>query len=232
MTLINISEPCGDLEQKMLQKVSRSFALTIPQLPATLQRQVANAYLLCRIVDTIEDDPGLSLAQKHMVMDQFLAVVSGQASPARFADEMRQFLSQQTAEGEKELILHTPQVVERLYSFTPHQQDVIRRCLKIMGKGMLEFQATASVRGLENISRMDAYCYYVAGVVGEMLTELFCSYSQKVAAHRETLLHLAPSFGQGLQMTNILKDFWEDRARGACWLPRDVFHAAGCDLTP
>ncbi len=43
-------------------------------------------------------------------------------------------------------------------------------------------------------------------------------------------MRLAVSFGQCLQMTNILKDFWEDRANGACWLPRDVFLAEGLDL--
>ncbi len=32
-------------------------------------------------------------------------------------------------------------------------------------------------------------------------------------------------------MTNILKDVWEDAARGSCWLPRDVFAAAGYDLS-
>jgi farnesyl-diphosphate farnesyltransferase len=31
-------------------------------------------------------------------------------------------------------------------------------------------------------------------------------------------------------MTNILKDVWEDRQRGACWLPQDVFREAGFDL--
>ena len=31
-------------------------------------------------------------------------------------------------------------------------------------------------------------------------------------------------------MTNILKDVWDDRDRGACWLPQDVFLAAGFDL--
>ena len=36
-------------------------------------------------------------------------------------------------------------------------------------------------------------------------------------------MRLAVSFGQGLQMTNILKDIWDDRERGACWLPRDAF---------
>ena len=44
-------------------------------------------------------------------------------------------------------------------------------------------------------------------------------------------LPLAVSFGQGLQMTNILKDIWEDRRRGACWLPRDIFSRAGFDLS-
>jgi farnesyl-diphosphate farnesyltransferase len=31
-------------------------------------------------------------------------------------------------------------------------------------------------------------------------------------------------------MTNILKDIWEDRGRGACWLPQDVFSRHGVDL--
>jgi farnesyl-diphosphate farnesyltransferase len=41
---------------------------------------------------------------------------------------------------------------------------------------------------------------------------------------------LAASFAQGLQMTNILKDVWEDRSRGACWLPQEVFKRYGIDL--
>jgi farnesyl-diphosphate farnesyltransferase len=41
---------------------------------------------------------------------------------------------------------------------------------------------------------------------------------------------LAVSFGQGLQMTNILKDVWEDYQHGACWLPRKVFADEGFDL--
>jgi farnesyl-diphosphate farnesyltransferase len=38
------------------------------------------------------------------------------------------------------------------------------------------------------------------------------------------------SFAQGLQMTNILKDVWEDRSRGACWLPQETFSRHGVDL--
>jgi len=66
--------------------------------------------------------------------------------------------------------------------------------------------------------------------VGEMLTDLFCDYSTEIARRRASLSALAASFAQGLQMTNILKDVWEDRSRGVCWLPQDVFTRHGIDL--
>ena len=47
---------------------------------------------------------------------------------------------------------------------------------------------------------------------------------------KDSGLALAHHLGRALQMTNILKDIWEDRGRGACWLPRDVFAQAGFDL--
>ncbi len=95
---------------------------------------------------------------------------------------------------------------------------------------MPRFQFTASVKGLARSSDLDDYCYYVAGVVGEMLTDLFCDYSPDIARNRPSLSAMAASFAQGLQMTNILKDVWEDRSRGACWLPQEVFTRHGVDL--
>jgi farnesyl-diphosphate farnesyltransferase len=96
--------------------------------------------------------------------------------------------------------------------------------------GMPRFQSTASLRGLARLTDLNDYCYYVAGVVGDMLTELFCDYSPVIGRRRAGLTSLAVSFAQGLQMTNILKDVWEDRSRGACWLPQDVFSRQGVDL--
>ena len=70
----------------------------------------------------------------------------------------------------------------------------------------------------------------MAGIVGETLTDLFCDYSADIRKRRHDLFALSVSFGQGLQMVNILKDVWEDQRRGACWLPRDVFRSAGFEL--
>jgi farnesyl-diphosphate farnesyltransferase len=96
-----------------------------------------------------------------------------------------------------------------------------------MAGGMLQFQNRKSPGGLNDSADLDRYCYFVAGVVGEMLTDLFCDHSPEIAERREKLFALAASFGQGLQMTNIIKDLWDDRSRGACWLPRSLFKGSG-----
>lgn len=222
----------SDLEYQdhILQGVSRTFALTIPQLPPNLSRVVGNAYLLCRIADTIEDDPGLNAEQKRHFSELFVQVIGGATSAQIFADELHPLLSESMLEAERDLILHTPRVMRITHGFSDRQRAALGRCIRIMSRGMADFQQNKSLDGLADMPHMDRYCYYVAGVVGEMLTELFCAHSPEIDAHRAELQKLAVSFGQGLQMTNILKDIWEDRARGACWLPRDVFQRVGFDL--
>ncbi len=88
---------------------------------------------------------------------------------------------------------------------------------------MPEFQLNASLSGLRNIPELDAYCYTVAGYVAQMLVDLFCIQCDELVEQRQKLQSLAVSFGQGLQMTNILKVIWTDYERGACWLPRSMF---------
>ena len=69
----------GDLsyQASALPGVSRTFALTIPVLPDRLAEVVTNAYLLCRIADTIEDDSALGDQQKSEFHRQFLSVIKG-----------------------------------------------------------------------------------------------------------------------------------------------------------
>jgi len=218
------------LQARLLAGVSRTFALTIPELPPALHHAVGNAYLLCRIVDTIEDEPTLHPVRKRSFCRQFVSVVQGHEPAEAFARALAPLLSQHTLAAERELIREVPAVIAITHALRPAQQAAIARCVQVMARGMAEFQTRASRSGLADMTSMDRYCYFVAGVVGEMLTELFCDYSPAIEAQRATLMSCAVAFGQGLQMTNILKDLWEDRARGVCWLPRDVFARAGFEL--
>lgn len=217
-------------QNHILEGVSRTFALTIPQLPVELRDVVANAYLLCRIADTIEDEVALTADQKFVFHNTFVGVVAGHESATSFSKLLAPLLSQATIAAERELVAQTDRVVRVTRSFGPRQQQSLLRCVSVMCDGMPGFQRYASLRGLDDLTEMGRYCYFVAGVVGEMLTELFCDYSPRISRHRDALMELSISFGQGLQMTNILKDIWEDRKRGACWLPRDTFQRYGVQL--
>jgi farnesyl-diphosphate farnesyltransferase len=219
------------LQAHLLEGVSRTFALTIPQLPPALAKPVSNAYLLCRIVDTIEDEIALDPAQKRKFCQQFARVVRGGEPPQGLRDELAPLLSEQTLPAERELIKLIPRVIAITHGLAPEQREALACCVETMAQGMAEFQGHDLRHGLSTLEEMDSYCYYVAGVVGEMLTRLFCHYSPEIAARRDALMALAVSFGQGLQMTNILKDLWDDHGRGVCWLPRSVFEAQGYDLS-
>ncbi|NIN34875.1 MAG: squalene/phytoene synthase family protein, partial [Gammaproteobacteria bacterium] len=63
------------------------------------------------------------------------------------------------------------------HSLNPRQRQALARCVRIMADGMIYYQELDVSHGLQTQKDMDRYCYYVAGVVGEMLTELFCDYS-------------------------------------------------------
>ena len=72
-------------QEGALQGVSRTFSLTIPQLPDALRDVVGNAYLLCRIMDTIEDEIALSAAQKQAFSQCFVDVVAGREEAEYFS---------------------------------------------------------------------------------------------------------------------------------------------------
>jgi farnesyl-diphosphate farnesyltransferase len=217
-------------QDQILPHVSRTFALTIPQLPSGLRTAVTCAYLLCRIADTIEDEPALSPSETLAFLQRLSAVLEGHEAPAPLAREIAQRLSDRTLATERDLVSNMARVVGVMMRLNEPQRAAIQRCVELMCRGMPRFQFSASLNGLARSGDLDDYCYYVAGVVGEMLTDLFCDYSPDIARHRPALSAIAASFAQGLQMTNILKDVWEDRGRGACWLPQDVFSRHGVDL--
>jgi farnesyl-diphosphate farnesyltransferase len=217
-------------QDHILPYVSRTFALTIPQLPLGLRTAVTCAYLLCRIADTIEDEPALSPPETLAFLQRFSAVLAGHGEPTLLAREIEQRLSERTLATERDLVSNMDRVIRVMSRLNDSQRAAIQRCVELMCYGMPRFQFAASIKGVARSSDLDDYCYYVAGVVGEMLTDLFCDYSPEIARHRSALSAVAASFAQGLQMTNILKDVWEDRSRGACWLPQDVFTRHGVDL--
>ena len=76
---------------------------------------------------------------------------------------------------------------------------------------------------LHTESDLERYCYYVAGTVGHLLTDLFAHEMgvELASPLGVTLRDRAEGFASGLQLTNILKDVTDDFARGVSFVPRN-----------
>ncbi len=219
-------------QEAALPGVSRTFALTIPQLPEALRDTVTNAYLLCRVADTVEDHATAEPAAKHDLMVGLKEALHGGREPARLSQQIQAVLAADTPPAERELVASLPRVVAVTGALPEAHRGPVIRCVSVMGEGMARFQRLRSPAGLADRAQFEAYCYYVAGVVGEMLTELFLLEVSGFDEDRAEMMDLGRRFGLGLQATNVIKDVWADRERGVCWLPRDIFTEAGCSLGP
>jgi len=218
----------GEASLLLIPQLSRTFALTIPMLPPDLQKTVSVAYLLCRAVDTIEDSRLAQPAQKVSQLECFLAAVDDDGISQDVSRQLTAALSGQVSAEGLALLDNLPLLFGALNEFSPRQQAAVRTCLRKMTSGMTSYVDRPN--GLSDMGELDHYCYVVAGVVGEMLTELFCDHCAEIDSRREALEKLATSFGQGLQMTNILKDIWDDKREGRCWLPKNLFCSMSLDL--
>src|SRR5258708_22218288 len=89
-------------QDQILPHVSRTFALTIPQLPAGLRTAVTCAYLLCRIADTIEDEPALSPPETLAFLQRLSEVFVGRGNPALLAPGIAHRLSDRTLAAERD----------------------------------------------------------------------------------------------------------------------------------
>ena len=217
-------DPNADLayQKAILSSVSRTFALTIPLLPSAIEKVVGNTYLLCRIVDTIEDAVDLLPETKQHLSLLFLDAVLEKSLVASFVEPCLKALSDYGNQDELDLIAHTPTVLRILHTCSKEDQEAVSRCVSIMSEGMSRFHGKQTVAGLKDLNEFERYCYVVAGVVGELLTTIFRNHSPRFAKNIQGQEALAIAFGQALQMTNILKDSPEDRARGVSWMPADM----------
>jgi farnesyl-diphosphate farnesyltransferase len=209
-------------QRAILESVSRTFALTIPLLPANLEKVVGNTYLLCRIVDTIEDAVCIDPKTKQVLSTLFVKTVLDSSYSEEFVKESLIALLHHPNHDEKDLIKNIPRILRVLQSCDEKQRHAVAQCVQIMSEGMSYFHVRQNQVGLEDLKEFEKYCYVVAGVVGEMLTTVFALHSAAFAKAISGKESLAIAFGQALQMTNILKDSPEDRLRGVSWKPKGI----------
>jgi phytoene/squalene synthetase len=231
-----IAEGSSDREfcEQILPRVSRTFGPTIALLPAALREAVGAAYLLCRIVDCIEDDDALEPGERGSLFDGLDAVLRDDAAPAAILEALCVRAEVGETSAERELCAHAGRVIRSFRRLSPAEREAIRPELLEMSRGMREYCARAGDRGVARIADLEdleRYCEFVAGTVGRLLTALFeLEVGRPGSAEPEELRRLGGSFGRGLQLVNVLKDIAGDLERGVCFLPRSLAAAEGIAL--
>src|SRR5260370_8310278 len=114
-----------------------------------------------------------------------------------------------------------PQVVDAFLSMSPAAIEVVRTHVIRSAVGMSKYVAMTADGTLQLTDRQDLreYCYTVAGIVGEMLTELFLLASPSLAPSASLLRQRSALFGEGLHLVNILKNVDQDSVKGRRYIP-------------
>jgi farnesyl-diphosphate farnesyltransferase len=213
--------------REILPKVSRTFALNIAQLEGDICKTVLLGYLLFRIADTLEDTVYRDEKEKIADLEHFSTIFKGnkELSQRLRLYEPLKFRWRESSYAKK--LIENGHIVLRCYFDTPHtHRQMIDPLLVETSEGMARFQelklqSRSKIFQLADMKELEDYCYYVAGIVGVMLTRLFCQ-RKSIKERRSELENLQIRFGMALQLINIVKDYEKDIARGWCYIPLTV----------
>lgn len=192
-----------------LDKVSRSFAAVIRQLPEELRDPVCVFYLVLRGLDSVEDDPDVNNNLKQELLSKFHLNLNNPNFNLPGIGDTPQY---------KELMGNFDKIVRCYLNLDANYQFVISDITEKMAEGMAKY---ADFRP-DTIEDWDEYCYYVAGLVGIGLSALF-SASGKEHYWLKNEEKLSNSMGLFLQKTNIIRDYFEDYPQGRMFWPQSVW---------
>lgn len=192
-----------------LQRVSRSFALVIQQLPESLRRPVCLFYLVLRGLDTVEDDMNLELDEKMSLLDNFHLLIRDPDWCLWGVGDSPEY---------RDLIEHFGKVNRSFLALDKPYQDVISRICREMSFGMRHF----ALQGIQTTEDYDRYCHYVAGLVGYGLSDLFAA-SGLEQAELSLCTSLSNAMGLFLQKTNITRDIREDVVVKRYFWPAEIY---------
>lgn len=188
----------------VLQQTSRTFFIPISRLDASLREAVTSAYLCMRAIDEIEDHEEISEQLKQELLYGIRDAIQSPNVMEATQDQLK---------PHKEIL---PEVSMRLHEWMllcpASIAQTVYRYIGMMSGQMADWvQAKWKISTEEDLDR---YTYSVAGMVGEMLSELW-----QWNDGTKSDMGKAVAFGRGLQAVNILRNRNEDLKRGVDFFP-------------
>ena len=217
----------------ILEGTSRSFYLSLKELPSGVRSQVGLLYLLARMSDTIADSECGSTEDRLTALKQYNEYAQGRSDTPPDLSELARL---QRIDSERKLLENVAATVSCIGRFSDSDQLHIRRCLDIIVGGqsldLQRFSAASEgqIVALEDDGELDDYAYRVAGSVGEFWNRMTLDHQYDADAQTEAVLfEKGVRFGKALQLFNILRDIPEDMRMGRCYIPGSSLSAHGME---
>jgi farnesyl-diphosphate farnesyltransferase len=220
-------ERANDFCREILPAVSRTFALSIRLLPGELGAAVRAAYLICRIADTLEDEPNLPAESKAELLDLLATCFDDARSVTAFVSAAALIGGEP---AHIRLVRHSDLVFASYRLLPENTRAVVQLWIREMIVGMRKF-VLAYPRGvrIQSLDEYKEYCYYVAGTVGYLLTDLWREHSSSISPRRHAILReRCRAFAEALQTVNILKDVARDAEHeNSIYIPEQLLREHG-----
>lgn len=204
---------------ELLNATSRSFAAVIQELHPELRDAIMLFYLVLRALDTVEDDMSIEPQLKVRVLRSF-------AQKLNTTDWS--FEGNSPHEKDRKVLVEFPCILHQYHQLRPKYRHVIQEITNKMGNGMADYilDEKFNLEGVQTVKDYDLYCHYVAGLVGDGLTQLIV----EAGFGTPDLIadpQLHESMGLFLQKTNIIRDYAEDLEDGRSFWPRETWSKYG-----
>jgi farnesyl-diphosphate farnesyltransferase len=217
-----------------VQGVSRTFAITIDCLDEPMASWICVGYLLCRVPDTIEDAGHISPTEQVRLLESYGAALDpdSEDSIEGFREEVEPWLPDESERNaDWAVVAAAPRVVRTFEELDPEAKDAIRPPVEELVGGMARFvdrYAEAGGLRIETIEELEEYCWYAAGTVGTLITNLLAT--DATPARARQLRANARSFAMLLQLVNVAKDVAADyEEENNVYLPATWLREAGVE---
>ena len=216
-----------------VQGVSRTFALTVDVLEEPMASQICVGYLLCRVADTVEDAGHIPPEAQSDVLRTYRRAIDPDedADIVEFRAAVDEWLPAER-DDDWTVVAEAPTIAATFEELDPEAQAAIVPPVLEMVDGMAMFvdrHATEGGLRIGDRDELEQYCYYAAGTVGNLITNLLTRGDldeERATRLRET----AEEFGLLLQLVNVSKDVYDDYTEeNNVYLPAEWLEAEGVE---
>jgi farnesyl-diphosphate farnesyltransferase len=227
------AEPDLSWCHEAVQGVSRTFALTVDVLEEPMASQICVGYLLCRVADTVEDAGHIPPEAQSDVLRTYRNAIDPDEDVdiAAFREAVDEWLPADR-DDDWEVVAEAPTIVATFEDLEPEAREAIVPPVLEMVDGMAMFvdrHATEGGLRIGDRDELEQYCYYAAGTVGNLITNLLTR-GEIPEDRAQRLRDTAEEFGLLLQLVNVSKDVYDDYTNeNNVYLPAEWLADEGVD---